>query len=122
MFLSPLLVLLCVEIWSLKIRADPEMEGLSFHTYGSVSSSIIVFTILWRHYINSKTEESLQRALNIIDDFFKVFGLKLNKAKSIAIGKGSTNDIKGNPGNLIWKRTNELMKILGIYFNSSKEP
>ena len=44
--LSPLLFLLCVEILSLKIRADPDIEGLSFHKFGSVTSSIKIFTIL----------------------------------------------------------------------------
>ena len=56
-----------------------------------------------------------------MDEFHKVSGLKLNINKSIGFGIGSTKEVQGNPGNIIWKEKEENTKILGIFFNSITE-
>ena len=64
-----------------------------------------------------KTLEDLIKAIEVIDEFYFVSGLKLNKEKSMGFWIGGSRNNKEVPTIVSWKSKNEYIKILGVYFN-----
>ena len=118
---SPLLFILTVEILAIRIRAEENIKGLCFrnNTVETLPLKILQYCDDTTLLLNS-TEE-LNEAVGIIDDFYKLSGLKLNIKKSIGFRIGASKEITGNPGNIHWKKKDENTRILGIYFNASQE-
>ena len=118
--LSPLLFVIIVEFLAIKIRActnitgllnevTPNFDGIKLIQYADDLSLFL------------KTEESLSKALKIIDDFNTVTGLSLNRRKSVAMCLGNLkHDGKCSEG-LRWLKEDDNMKILGIFFNAKRE-
>ena len=119
--LSPLLFILCAEIMGIKLRNDQRIKGLTFSKSDLTTEPLKILQYCDDTSLLLNSAEELDVALEIIDDFYKVSGLKLNKHKSIGMGIGSSKEIEGNPGNILWKQKGETIKILGIHFSSVKE-
>ena len=118
---SPLLFLITVELLAIKIRANETIKGISFknNTVDTIPLKILQYCDDATLLLNSPDE--LPKAFEIIDNFYKLSGLKLNINKSIGFGIGATKDITGNPFNIQWKKRGENTRILGVYFNSVQE-
>ena len=119
--ISPLLFLLIAEVMDIKIRAAKNIAGMNFQI-----NNIKTETLKMLQYCDDTTlilsnQADLEEALRIIDSFFCLSGLKLNKEKSIAMWIGSSKDNTNQPCNLLWKKKGELIKILGVFFSAIKE-
>ena len=68
-----------------------------------------------------KDESELESAFNLIEQFGKITGLKLNKKKSIVLPFGGYKRINTSFTNVTWRKSNEYIKILGIFFSSDIE-
>ena len=119
--LSPLLFLIVLEIMAIKLRNSESIEGISFNHLNLNSEPVKVLQYCDDTTLILKSDTELLIALNIIEEFYNIAGLKLNKSKSIAIRIGSSkNDFK-ETGEICWKKSNELVRILGVYFNAIQE-
>ena len=119
--LSPLLFIVCVELMAIRLRNDQHIKGLEFQKFGYTTEPLKILQYCDDTSLFLGSVGELNAALEIIEEFYKISGLKLNRQKSIGIGIGATKEIEGNPGNISWKRTGETIKILGIHFASNKE-
>ena len=91
--LSPLLFVIGAEILAQKIRQSSECRGIKVSQ--NVEAKITQFaddTTLVYHDI-----EALKKNVNILDDFRKISGLKLNKKKTKALWIGSAKGNKTRP-------------------------
>ena len=68
-----------------------------------------------------ESDTELQIAINIIEAFYDIAGLRLNKSKSIAKRIGSSKDIIDETSEICWKKKNKRLKVLGVNFNALKE-
>ena len=118
---SPLLFLITLELMSIKLRNSNSIQGISFRHLNSVSDPIKVIQYCDDTTLILNSDAELIAALKLIDEFYEVAGLKLNKSKSIAIRLGSSKDDENRTGDISWKNKNELIKILGVFFNSKQE-
>ena len=119
--ISPLLFIIAVELLAIKIRSNKNIKGLTFKNNGIVTEPQKILQYCDDTTLLLNSTDELLEALKDIDEFRKISGLTLNIGKSIGFGIGASKDIRGNPGNIQWKNKKENTKILGIYFNSSKE-
>ena len=119
--LSPLLFILTSELLAIRLRKEKNISGLQFSISNFKSEPLKILQYCDDTTLLLSSTEELNVALEIIEDFYKISGLKLNRQKSIGIGLGSSKDIIGNPGNITWKEKGDPIKILGIYFSSEKE-
>ena len=108
--ISPLLFLICVEMMGIKIRNDHRIKGLQFSKLNFTSAPLKILQYCDDTSLLLNSVEELDAALEIIDDFYQISGLKLNRQKSIGIGIGSSKDIEGSPGNILWKKRVKLSK------------
>lgn len=113
---SPLLFLLVAEIMAIKIRNNNNISGFSTNN--------ILIKIL--QYCDDTTlilkdEGELEAAINDIDTFSIISGLRLNKSKSMGMWIGRSKNNASTPGDINWIKLGEYIKILGIYFNASDE-
>ena len=100
---SPYLFILEAEILSNRLCQTVEIKGIN----------------LFRNEVEiSQFADDTNHALNKVNRFGTISGLKLNvkKAKAIRLGKWSTNKTK--PLQLEW--VNQPVKILGVYFSYDK--
>ena len=118
---SPLLFLLVVEIMAIKIRSCDKISGLSFTRNNAATSPIKILQYCDDTSLFLRTNAELYEAIKIIEDFYKISGLKLNRGKSMGLGVGTLKNTYENKSNLCWKKENELIKILGVYFNALTE-
>ena len=88
--ISPYLFILCGEILSTAIRNDEEIEGLTIHGREHKISQYADDTSL---YLKDK-EKCLSKALQALNWFYSISGLKINikKTKVIRIGKTRESD------------------------------
>lgn len=119
--LSPLLFILVVELLAIKIRSNPNIEGILDNTNDCFDKETKLSQFADDASLYLKTILSLKHTLNEIDTFSEISGLYLNRNKSIATWLGSDKDnLPGGEG-LKWLSPTEYIKILGIYFNSTIE-
>ena len=76
--LSPFLLILCAEILSIKIRSDPTVKGINLFGNEIKLSQFADNTNLF-------CADFVQKAFNIVSDFGKMAGLRLNVKKTKAI-------------------------------------
>ena len=113
--LPALLFLLVVEIIACKIRQDKEMHGVKVKQQRR-TKEIKITQMADDMQIYITKEESLKRLLNLIDEYGKFSGLRLNRNKTEGLTLGSW--IKKNLHHISWP--NKPIKALGIYFGNCK--
>jgi len=108
--LSPLLYVLCIEPFAIKIRCDPHIQGLSLPgTEAEARISLyaddttIIFTSL----------PSVQKTMLVLELFGLASGSKLNRDKCQGVWLGGWRDLAETPCNLNW--TSDFIKIVGVY-------
>jgi exonuclease III len=112
--LSAYLFILCVELLAQKIREDENIKGIEIET---VCYKIVQFADDTALII--KDQMSLLRAMDIINDFYKVSGLKLNVDKTTLVNMNIDEEIPIHPllQALGLKWCNEAFRYLGIWFH-----
>ena len=113
--LSALLFVLSVEICSCNLRQEEDIKGIVFpgeekYTNIKLSQYADDLTLILGDDI------SIQNALSTVNEFSKVSGLLLNVKKSNAMWLGKW---KERPDQLFDLKWNNIVKILGVYFNNS---
>ena len=108
--LSPYLFILCAEILSIKIRSEPTVKGINLFGNELKLSQFADDTNLFCADLTS-----VEKAFNIVNDFGKMAGLRLNVKKTKAIWLGKWANKKINPLKIKWMRS--PVKILGIHFS-----
>ena len=112
--ISALLFILIVEVLASRIRSDTEIKGLEINKIKFCISQLADDTTLFL-----KDDESLKRALFILDELKKCSGLKLNKSKTEIFYLGNTNH---RPNNTVCgiNIVTSGFKCLGIHFLRDK--
>ena len=118
---SPLCFILILELLSARIRAEDNIKGLTFEKFGYYTEPIKMLQYCDDTTLLLESEKDLITAIPMIEGFYKISGLKLNRSKSMAITIGSLKDTSFTLGNLVWKKKGDTIKILGIHFCSTKE-
>ena len=112
---SSLLFILCLEILSIKL--EKTISGLKIgNMYVKKTLYADDLTIVLEY-----KEEELRRAVHVLDQFYKISGLEINRSKTqvVVIGKIPANNYKFcDDLNLTWKQS---FKLLGIDFDSQLE-
>ena len=109
--LSPYLFILCAEIISsIKIRSEPTVKGINLFGNELKLSQFADDTNLFCADLTS-----VEKAFNIVNDFGKMAGLRLNVKKTKAIWLGKWANKKINSLKIKWMRS--PVKILGIHFS-----
>ena len=112
--LSPYLFILCAEILSIKIRSDPTVKGIYLFGNELKLSQFADDTNLFCADLIS-----VEKAFDIVGDFGKMAGLRLNVKKTKAIWLGKWANKKTNPLEIKWMRS--PVKILGVHFSYDKK-
>ena len=116
---SPYLFLLVAELLSIRLRSSSEISGISIPNTNININKILQYADDTSLFL--KDERELESALNIIEAFSTVSGLKLNRQKSIALPLGGYIQKESSLSNVKWLKSNEYIKILGVYFSAEKE-
>ena len=111
--LSPMLYILCVEVLACKIRASPDVKGFLLPGAGGLEFRVCQYADDTTAFV--KDERSLHALFNIIGDFERGSGAKLNRTKTEALWLGAWRDRPDEPLGLSWVKK---AKILGIVFGS----
>ena len=115
--LSALLFVLSVEICSCNLRQEEDIKGIVTLFPGEEKYTNIKLS----QYADDLTlilgdDISIPNALSTVNEFSKVSGLLLNVKKSNAMWLGKW---KERPDQLFDLKWNNIVKILGVYFNNS---
>ena len=116
--LSPYLFVLCVEVLAEKIRKNQNIKGIMLSQNEVKISQYADDTSL----ILDGSRESLISALQVLENFSKVSGLKLNNKKTEALWIGAykeRDDILCPEINLKWIKYKG--KALGVWFSTNPE-
>ena len=111
--LSPMLYILCVEVLACKIRASSDLKGFLLPGAGGLEFRVCQYADDTTAFV--KDERSLHALFNIIGDFERGSGTKLNKTKTEALWLGAWKDRPDEPLGLSWVKK---AKILGNVFGS----
>ena len=106
--LSPYLFILSAEIMANKVRQEPGFKGIKILGNELKLSQYAVDTNLFCADL-----ASVEKILEIVENFGNMAGLKLNRRKTKAIWLGRWEKNKSNPLQLKWLHS--PVKILGIY-------
>ena len=108
--LSPYLFILSVEILACKIRKDKEIEGIRIFKKEIKISQFADDTSLL-----CSSCKSVQRAIEVLNDFGDVSGLTLNPTKTKALWLGPWRDIQDEPFEFQWPK--DPIRALGIFIS-----
>jgi len=111
--LSPMLYVLCVEVLACKIRASRDIEGFLLPGAGGLQFKVTQYADDTTAFV--KNERSFHALFNIISDFQKGSGAKLNRTKTQTLWLGAWKDRLDQPLGLSWVKK---LKILGIVFGT----
>lgn len=111
--LSPMLYVLCVEVLACKIRASRDIEGFLLPGAGGLQFKVTQYADDTTAFV--KNERSLHALFDIISDFKRGSGAKLNRSKTEALWLGTWVDRSDQPLGLSWVKK---LKILGIVFGN----
>ena len=109
--ISALLFILVVEILAVKIRSESKIKGITVGKKEIKITQLADDTTLFLHDINS-----LDNVFKILDCFYKVSGLKLNKTKTEIFYLGNTNHRPNIDYDI--KIVTNSFKALGFYFSN----
>ena len=107
--LSALLFILAVEILSIKIRASPTIKGITINNYEIKLTQLADDTTLFL-----KNTQSLHNSFELINDFHKCSGLKLNYSKTEILPINATIDL----GNAEVKIVEKSQSLGIVYFDN----
>ena len=116
---SPYLFLLVAEILSIKLQNSNEFKGISITSENLNLCKVVQYADDLSLFV--KNENELEAALIIIDNFGMVSGLKLNRQKSMVLPFGGYQRSFKSVHDVTWLRSEEFIKILGIYFSGETE-
>ena len=108
--LSPYLFILSAEILSIRIRSDPTVKGIKL--FGN-ELKLLQFADDTNLFCADLI--SVEKAFNIIGNFGKIAGLRLNVKKTKAIWLGNWANKKSNPLEIKWMHS--PVKIRGVHFS-----
>ena len=111
--LCPYLFILSVELLACKIRQDKEIQGIQIFKKEIKISQFADDTSL---LCNSC--KSVQRAIQVLNDFGDVSGLRLNPSKTKALWLGPWRHIEDKPFGFQWPK--DLIRALGIFKKNFK--
>uniref|UniRef100_A0A670ITK0 Reverse transcriptase domain-containing protein n=1 Tax=Podarcis muralis TaxID=64176 RepID=A0A670ITK0_PODMU len=109
--LSPLLFILVLEILANKIRSKPEIKGIKI---GSKEYKLKAYADDLMLSLE-EPQESLGKALEILEEYGKVSGFKLNKTKTKMLTKNIGNDGKEGLESQYGIKVAKKIKYLGIW-------
>ena len=112
--LSPMLYVLCVEVLACKIRASQRIEGFLLPGTSGLQFKVCQYADDTTAFV--KSVKSLHALFDVISDFERGSGAKLNRSKTEALWLGSWKDRTDEPLGLAWVRKT---KILGIVFGTT---
>ena len=116
--LSPLLYVLCMEVFAVNLRCDPLIEG--FLVPGASGRRFQISQYADDCTCLVKNLFSLDRLFHLIHRYELATGAKLNRAKTEAMWLGAWKSCSLTPHGLKWVNK---MKILGVWFgNMCVEP
>ena len=113
--LSPCLFIICIELLSHAIRTDQGIKGIKLYDKELKNTLFADDAVM----LLDGTEDSLRNVLHIIDEFYKISGLKLNASKSTILRIGNlknTNLEFFREKQIKWTSTSA--KTLGITFHT----
>ena len=108
--LSPMLYVLCVEILACKIRASQSIEGFLLPGAGGLQSKVCQYADDTTAFV--KSVKSLHALFNVISDFERGSGAKLNRSKTEALWLGSWKDRTDEPLGLAWVKKTTILAIV----------
>ena len=117
---SPYLFILVAELMSIKLRNDNNVNNIDTPAF-NYENIINILLYADDTTLFVKNEEALKAAFKIIDELGSFTGLKLNRKKSLILPVGGYKRKDNNESEFTWIRQGEFIKILGVYFSSSKE-
>ena len=112
--LSPYLFILSAELMSIKLRYNSGVKGINLFGNELKLSQFADDTNLFCADLNS-----VENALNTVNDFGRIAGLQVNMKKTKAIWLGKWANNKTNPLGMKWTHT--PVRILGIHFSYDKK-
>lgn len=112
--LSPYLFIPSAELMSINLRYDSGVKGINLFGNELKLSQFADDTNLFCADLNS-----VEKALNTVNDFGRIAGLQLNMKKTKAIWLGKWANNKTNPLGMKWTHT--PVRILGIHFSYDKK-
>ena len=115
--LSALLFLLVAEILAMKIRNEPTL-GLKINI-NDEEKCIQISQLADDTTLFLKNENAVVKALDIVEDFGNVSGLKLNIRKTEGLWLGRGRNRNDTLGEIKWD--NNSIQALGIYFGYNKQ-
>ena len=114
--ISALLFVIAVEVLAIQIRQSQSLKGYNFGT-SSKNIKISQYADDCILFLNSK--EELYSAINILQQFGNVSGLKLNTAKCKGLWIGAHKHLQTKT-NLLGIKWPESLKYLGVYIGHNK--
>ena len=105
--LSPYLFLIAVEILAIAVRAEKNIRGIEIN---GTETKLLQFADDTTSVLSDLN--SAKAFFNLLDDFEKVSGLKLNVEKTEAMWIGSFSDRVDTPFGVKWQK---CVKFLGIF-------
>ena len=118
---SPLLLVMVVELMAIRIRNNPNIYGITFKRQNLITLPSKILQYADDATLTLQDKKELDAAIRDVDAFSLISGLKLNKNKSHGIWIGNTKYNTDTPGDINWVKCGEVIKILGIYFCANKE-
>ena len=110
---SALIFVIAVEILACKIRQDNSIKGFCIKLDGK-NHCLKISQLADDTTLFLKTKQEITKALNLIEIFGALSGLKLNRSKTEGIWLGALKHCREKFENINW--TDTPVKSLGIYF------
>ena len=116
---SPYLFIIAVELMSIKLRFSSNIDDLTILPYNTKVPRLYQYADDTTLFL--KSENDLESALTIIDNFGNISGLKLNRKKSVILPIGGFKRDYLSASAVRWLNDDEFIKITGVYFGSKLE-
>ena len=115
---SAIIFVIAVEILACKIRQDHNLKGFEIKIDGK-THTLKISQLADDTTLFLKSKQDISKALNMIEKFGSLSGLKLNRSKTEGIWLGKQKHCKEKYENINF--TEKPIKSLGIYFGHNKK-
>ena len=112
---SPLLFVMVAELLAIKVRSNEDIKGILKDSILNDNLKLLQYADYMTLLLKKKTD--LHKTLREIGEFAKISGLNLNKQKSVCLWIGKSKDKTEGGEGIAWAKTEENIKVLGVYFN-----